>query len=582
MFRLLVSFLLLLSACSHSPGKPDAQRYDQIVVVGTNDFHGFLRTIESDYGGEKVLIGGAEWFAGYIRILERKFGDHLVLLDGGDVFQGTMESNLFLGQSTIRYYNLLPYRAIAVGNHEFDYGPRRKGDPDPLGALKDRIADSRAPFVQANIHWKKNGSLWREKNLLPHVIFRAGDYRVGVIGLTTTTTPGKTLPQYVENLDFRQLIEPTRREAEALRKRGADLVLIAMHEGGENPGDPLYELLGALPKGTIDAVVAGHNHTEVHEFVHDVPVIQSRSRGLFFGRIDLFVDRATRRVEPSLTKIHNITMICGTWFRTEDHCDQKWAKDRVADGRKKDSDFLPLRKPVYEGVEVKPDARVLEVLRPFYAKVDQKKKEVLGTAQRDFDWSLERESEMGFFFVKAFRWKFPYAKIVYINGGGVRRRFFKGPITYGDLFEVHPFENYALAVKMTGKQFKDLVRVGVSGTVAIPILWGAKVTYKNTKDESTLRDVNGDGRKSEWERDRLVTLTWDNGAPIRDEETFWVATSDYLASGGDNTAHVFDPIPARDRRYTSLSQRDLAAEYLRNHKGLSLPTKDEMRIRAIP
>ncbi|MET5012488.1 hypothetical protein AAHH80_35355, partial [Burkholderia pseudomallei] len=80
------------------------------MIVGTNDFHGYLRTVESELGGEKVLIGGAEWFAGHVRILEKKYGDRLVLLDGGDMFQGTMESNLFLGKSVVDFYNLLPYR----------------------------------------------------------------------------------------------------------------------------------------------------------------------------------------------------------------------------------------------------------------------------------------------------------------------------------------------------------------------------------------------------------------------------------------------------------------------------------------
>ena len=121
---LVFTVILALFGCSTSPVSlpkitgSDISEYDQLVIVGTNDFHGYLRTIETEISGEKVIQGGAEWFAGYVDILQRKFGDRLVLLDGGDMYQGTIDSNMFLGSSVVEYYNLLPYRALAVGNHE--------------------------------------------------------------------------------------------------------------------------------------------------------------------------------------------------------------------------------------------------------------------------------------------------------------------------------------------------------------------------------------------------------------------------------------------------------------------------------
>ncbi|RYZ96182.1 MAG: bifunctional metallophosphatase/5'-nucleotidase, partial [Proteobacteria bacterium] len=156
---------------------PNPARYDQIVLVGTNDFHGYLRPVEAGLGGEKVILGGAEWFAGHVRILEKKYGDKLVLLDAGDLFQGTMESNLFLGKSVVDYYNLLPYRAAAIGNHEFDYGDKKRGGPDYLGALKARMLQAKFPFVQANIFSTATGKPWREKNLSPSTLFEAGGYK---------------------------------------------------------------------------------------------------------------------------------------------------------------------------------------------------------------------------------------------------------------------------------------------------------------------------------------------------------------------------------------------------------------------
>lgn len=588
---------LALAACtssvprSHDVPKPpppvapaaDLNRYDQLVIVGTNDFHGYLRSTETKLNGETLITGGAEWFAGYVNILERKYGDSLILLDGGDMWQGTIDSNMFLGKSVVAFYNLMPYRAVAVGNHEFDYGPEVRGGKDPLGAVKARMAESHFPYVQANIFWKsgaRKGQHWREKNLTPSVLVEAGGYKVGIIGLTTATTPAKTLPQNVAQLDFRDFLEPTQREASRLRARGAEIVLITAHEGEGQPGDPVYELLHALPKGTVDGFVGGHSHTEMHEFVNGVPVIQSRTRGEYFGRFDLFVDQETRKVEPSLTKIHNMHPICGTWYQNQDTCNPRTAKDAVAAGQ--GQEFLPLREPIYEGEEVRPDPSVQGALAPYFARADKKRREVLGRASADFEWYPSGENQVGTLILDAFHLRFPQAKAIVMNGGGIRRMIAKGPISYGDLYEVSPFDNVAVLVKVTGKQLKEIVKPLVSGAHKVPAVWGVKVNFFNRDDAAFDRDVNGDGKKEKWERDRLhpkTGLVWENtGKPVGDGEEFWLATIDYLAAGGDDQAHIFKDIPLSKRKYFDLGPRDLVAEYLRKKPGTALPRKEAPRL----
>ena len=39
------------------------------------------------------------------------------------MFQGTIESNLAEGRVVVDAYNALGYDAVAIGNHEFDFGP---------------------------------------------------------------------------------------------------------------------------------------------------------------------------------------------------------------------------------------------------------------------------------------------------------------------------------------------------------------------------------------------------------------------------------------------------------------------------
>lgn len=571
--RYLLVFVALFS-CSHS--KPAAELYDQLVVVGTNDFHGYLKPQIWENKEGTLVQGGASWFGGYANILQEKYGDALLLLDGGDIFQGTLESNAFQGKSVVDFYNLLPYRAAAVGNHEFDYGTSAKNYPDRLGALKERMAEAKFPFLAANIREKKTGKLWKEKNLFPSVIVTAKGYKVGLLGLTTTTTPAKTLPQNVKDLVFEDFLEPTVREVKALREKGAELIVIVAHEGGAEKGSPLYELLRALPEGTVDAVVAGHEHSAIFEKVNGVPMIQARTKGHYFGRIDLFVNRQTRKVEAGLTRIHEPTMICGNWLATERSCDSKRAQELIKMGRK----IFPLRQAEYEGKAVAAEAKVDQVLALYFALTDKKKNEVLATTPRDFEWNPPLgTNEVGELFVNAFQDHFPMAKAVYQNGGGLRRKINKGKITFGDLYEVHPFDNYAVEVKMKGKQLKDLLRVGVSGANMLPVIGGIKAKFYLDDKDIYLRDVNGDGKKEKWERDRLAELVWEkSGKPVGDEEEFWLATNDYLASGGDKTGHVFDSIPPSGRRFSDLSSRDVVATYLWEGKAKQLPPPDKMRL----
>jgi 2',3'-cyclic-nucleotide 2'-phosphodiesterase (5'-nucleotidase family) len=273
--------------------------------------------------------------------------------------------------------------------------------------------------------------------------------------------------------------------------------------------------------------------------------------------------------------------ICGTWFQKRENCDQKAAKDDLDSGKVKREDLLPLRTPVYEGEPVKPNLAVRQVLAPYFHKSDERRSEVLGQAVADFDWYPSGENQMGTLILDSFHAKFPQAKAVLMNGGGIRRRIFKGPITYGDLYEVSPFDNVAVLVKVTGRQFKEMVKPLISGQHIVPAIWGVKVSYNDRDDSSFDRDVNGDGKREKWERDRMKPhgMVWEKtGKPVKDEEVFTIATLDYLAAGGDNVAHVFKNIPESMRQYMDIGPRDLMAEYLKSHPGITLPRTDTLRL----
>lgn len=45
-----------------------------------------------------------------------------VLIDGGDIYQGNAVSDVVKGESLSAAFDAMEYDAVAVGNHEFDWG----------------------------------------------------------------------------------------------------------------------------------------------------------------------------------------------------------------------------------------------------------------------------------------------------------------------------------------------------------------------------------------------------------------------------------------------------------------------------
>ena len=219
--RAALPLLCVGAACATAaPARPVT-----ISIVGTNDVHGRLASVAT--------------FSGYVANVRRareRDGGAVVLIDAGDAFQGTLESNLDEGASLVAAYNALRVDAMAVGNHEFDFGPagplptpRTKAD-DPRGALKARAREARYPFLAANL--RELGADTRWDNVPPSVIIEAG-VKIGIVGVTTEDTAKVTIRANFEGLETWSLPDAIARAARKLRSDGAELVIVAAHAGGE-------------------------------------------------------------------------------------------------------------------------------------------------------------------------------------------------------------------------------------------------------------------------------------------------------------------------------------------------------------
>lgn len=521
---------------------PKPAQPEHVVLVGTTDVHGwYAGHVETPKGGgEGVLWGGLPALATYVEALREKHPERVIVVDSGDMWQGTLESNMNEGEAMVRGYNTIGYAAVAVGNHEFDFGPAgpdaiaRTAGQDELGALKRNATIALFPFLSANMVEKPTGltPAWARK----YTIIRAGNARIGIIGLSTPDTPNVTMAANVFSLSFTDPVRATLIAAAQLRGQGVDAVVVIAHMGGRctdlhDPNDlsscdsnnEANQFLQKLPPGTIDAYFAGHTHSQMRHYVNGVAAVQAPPYSREFSTIDLWIDTAKNKVTKSEMRPH--TMICTFVYEGTEHCDPRNAP---AGAR-----LVPR---VYDGETIVADARVTRTIEPYLRRVAAKRDEKVGiTTAAPFSRNFSGESPLGVLLSDALR-EYAGSDFAFMNSGGIRAELPAKELTYAEIFAVSPFDNFPATVIMTGAEIVEALRLTSTGTRGLLQVSGLRYTLDAAKDDE----------KAPEQRNRIVSVTRDDGTPLDPKTLYSVAMPDFIAAGGDGTQPVMSAIP-RDR-----------------------------------
>lgn len=139
-----------------------------------------------------------------------------------------------------------------------------------------------------------------------------------------------------------------------------------------------------------------------------------------------------------------------------------------------------------------------------------------------------------------------------INIGGIRTTIGKGDILLKNVFEVMPFENEVIIVKMKGSDLQGLFD------------YYAKTQVNNPVSHLYIETNNGQ-----------LTKTLINGKVVNPTQDYYIATSDYLALGGDNMKFFSkgESIP------TGIKLRDLFIDYFK--KNAEINPKEDIRLNFI-
>jgi 2',3'-cyclic-nucleotide 2'-phosphodiesterase (5'-nucleotidase family) len=488
----------------------DAQRSATITisVVATTDLHGGVLP-----RGER---GGVELFGGYLRNLRAarmRDGGAVLLVDSGDMFQGTLESNLNEGAAVIRAYNQFGYAAAAIGNHEFDFGPAgpdetaRKPGEDPRGALKARAAQARFPLLAANTIDDATAQPVVWPNVKPSTLVMMRGVNIGLIGVTTVETAKQTIASNVAGLTFAPLAPAITREAMSLRARGATVVVVLAHAGGrctrlDNSDDvsscdqtaEIMSVARELPKGLVDVISAGHTHQAMAQEINGMAIVEAYSTGRSFSRVDVHVNRSSGVVGD--TKI----------FPPQD----------IVPGR-------------YENRVVRADAAARAAIAPAVRRAAALKNQPLGVhlATPFARGAQQDETAVADLITDGMLASVPGADVAFGNGGSLRADLPAGPLTYGAVYEVYPFDNRLVTLTLTGDQLTRIIAYNLTRT-ALPteVLPISGFRVDATCQAGSLQ----------------IVLTRTSGARIVPTERLTAVTSDFVATGGDGVLAPGEPI----------------------------------------
>ena len=528
----------------------------QFSVLHTNDMHGRMAP---EFNADKTVLNTI----GMAKLKTFKETEKpTLMLDAGDAVQGLPLSNFTKGEDMVKAMNAVGYDAMAVGNHEFDFSYEQ------AISYKDKL---NFPIVAANIY--KDG----KRSFEPYTLINKEGMNFLVIGLTTPETYTKTHPNNIKGVDFEDPIPEAKKaikEAKVeFKDTKFDQIVFVTHLGIDGSTPEKWRSTGVAKALNDDPelkdenimFVDGHSHTMMPNGQEQgrVKIVQAGDHMRFVGQV---------KVEQ------------------EEHVSKYDAKLVPA------KDFL----------NVKEDESVKAIVDNAIKNFDDANKELL---LKDNPYLLNginanvrtRETNLGNLLADGIH---HYAQTGFsrpadfaiVNGGGIRASIEKGDITKGDVITVLPFGNIISQVEIKGSDIYKMFEVSVRSDVVTedgkPVLdenglpkLGRNGGFLQISDsirffyDSNKQGVvlNKEGTGAEVEGNRVFKVEIKDQktgkfVAVDKEKTYYVATNDFLAAGGDGYYML------GGNREEGPSLDTVFAEFLKNNVVVDEPMVKENKI----
>ena len=485
LLSLLLAFAMVISlaACEKKPvmGK-DATATEPVVIVHTNDVHGAIQ------GYAKVAALADKYEAE---------GAYVLVMDAGDFSQGDPAVNVSEGATAIEMMNMAGYDAVALGNHEFDYG---------FEALKKNMESAQFPVLAANV--KYNGELAFDDAA---VFTTPGGTKIGVFGLDTPETATKAHPGKIQGVTFaggEELYAIAQEMVDMLKNEGCNYIICLGHLGiDDETALTKNRSIDLLEKVTgIDVFIDGHSHSTEEEIVEKT--------------------NADRKVGDTVitstgTKIENIGVVT--------------IKDST----------ITTETVLAEEVEAPADSEITARANAIIAEIEADYGTVFAKTEITLNGekapgNRTEETNLGDLITDALVWgagqQGETVDAAITNGGGIRATIEAGDITKKDVNTVLPFGNTLSIIKITGTELLEVLEASTFCTPeaigGFPQVSGIEFTVDTTKGYDQGDEYPGTTYFAPKTINR-VTIKTVGGKDFDPAATYTLATNDFMASGGD-------------------------------------------------
>lgn len=415
--------------------------------------------------GERDGRGGFARLAAIVKE-ERARGVPMLFCHAGDTFSPSLMSGFDKGAHIVELLNAIGPDVFVPGNHEFDFG---------VDTFMERLGEARFPFYGANMRRADGSPIPGMRDTSLH---RLGPVTVGVVGLALLETPTKSRSG---DLRFHPEPEVLRREAAALRKAGADLVIAVAHTDRQTD----TEIMGSH---MVEVLLTGHDHDLALAYDGKTVMVESAEEGNFVTAIDFRVKITGEGAERSVV----------------------WAPS-----------FR-----IHDSALVEPDPAVGAIVERLERELAKELDVPLARTEVALDSRTvvvrAEEAAIGNLIADALRAS-TGADIAITNGGAIRanKRYPAGTtITRRDVLSELPFGNTTVLVELTGAQIKRVLENGVAQigvpSGRFPQVSGLRVTVNRSAPAG----------------ERVSAVTQD-GAPLAPDQTYKVGANNFMLAGGD-------------------------------------------------
>ena len=536
------SVLVLTLAPVPQVAQPAPNRV-QITILGTTDLHGNIDPI--DYYTNKPDNRGLAKIATLIKRV-RKEQPNVLLIDSGDTIQGSpLES--FHGRKNnqppdpmMLVMNALNYDAMAVGNHEYNFG---------LKVLEKARQEAKFPWLSANTYETKTGKTHYE----PYLVREIAGVKIGILGLTTPGIPNWDNPPNYAGLEFHNPILEAKKWVRVLRvKEKVDVVVIAMHMGlgadlrtGEaSPGQVPHEneaISIAQQVPGVDVIFMGHTHRDVPSlYINGVLITQANHWGRHLARVDLYLQKSAT-----------------SW-----RVDAKAARTIPSEDR------------------VEPDQEVVKLAEPYDRETQDWLGRTIGRSSIELTAREARFRDTAILdLIQKVQLEAGKADVSMVASFNSDARIAKGPVTVRDIAGLYVYENTLVVLEVTGQQLKEALehsakyfKTYVPGKPPAEQVDEKIPAYNFDIAEGVTYELDISKQVGQ----RIQNLTF-RGQPVRPEQKFRLATNNYRVNGGGGyTMYKTAPVVYR----SSEEIRELIIDWLEEHQ--TVPTEPTNNWRLVP